>query len=356
MAEADGETRRRWASVAASAVVVLLLLGALEGIARARYGRSHGGTWRTVEEREATFTPYTQAALNPYDPAAIEESPYFGRRPWPTDGRFTVMLGGSTAAGSRASDYEHAYFRRAAATLHQEIVSAGQPGFVSGQEMNALALAVLPHQPARVVLLSGFNDVYHPAAYGTPPGYPHNWLLIRWLLDSPAHGLALWFGMRSALANALVSRDIAASQPPPPTGETAGGGLHPVDFAAVLHAWETDFRAMAALCRGAGIEFVFMAQPNGVSVGATLPPPYDDAAQQNYLRERWPEFVAHAHTVCRDEHVWFVDASGAVPPEAFADPAHFDDPGHAALGELLAETIAALEAPADAPVRSPGGQ
>ncbi len=317
---------------------LVVLLGVVEAVARARSRRDQGADWAAVRERMA-MTPYTQFGFAPYDRAAVDRSPYFGDRPWPADRPLTVILGGSTAAGAKASDYEHTFFRQAAAATGLEIVSAAHPAHVSGQELVMLALHVLPRHPERVVLVSGLNDVYAPAVFGTPPGYPTNWRLVQWLFQSPGNSLAAWLGQKSALANLLLTNAVQNFDAETDARTSGRRAIHPVQLSAVLDAWETNLRAMAALARGAQMELIFVAQPNGVLAGATLPPPYDRPEHAAYLERSWPQFIAHARQVCASESVRFVDATLAVAPEHFLDPAHFGDAGHAALGALLASVL-----------------
>lgn len=326
-------------TVIATVVVLVGLVLALEALARARQARQQGDDWGAVRERMAMM-PYTQFGFPPYDATAIDRSPYFGQQPWPQDRPLTVILGGSTAAGAHASDYAHTFFRVAGARSGAEIVDAAHPSYVSGQELVTLALHVLPRRPTRVVDVSGFNDVFTPAVFGTPPGYPQNWRLVQWLFASPTHSAAVWLGSHSALANLLVSARVQTFDADTDARRSDRQTIYPVQLGAVLAAWETNLRAMAALCRGTGTTLCFVAQPNGVMVDAALPPPYDRPEHAAYLRRSWPQFVRHAEAVCASEGVAFVDATRSVPAAYFDDPAHFSDAGHAAFAEAL---VSALE-------------
>src|SRR6185436_1319072 len=100
--------------------------------------------------------------------------------PKPPGRRRVVVLGGSAAFGVGASSDEATFPARLQAVLRArggrdlEVVNAGAPAYVSGQELARLIFEVVDLEPDVVIVYDGFNDLNSPLIFDARPGYPSN--------------------------------------------------------------------------------------------------------------------------------------------------------------------------------------
>lgn len=280
------------------------------------------------------LAPYTMYGIDPYDPAGINTSLYFPDYTWAKQPD-VIVLGGSTAAGSGVPTLEETYFRQAAKLTGLAIETAGYPGYTSAQELILLGTQVLPRRPQHVLVLSGYNDAILGPIDGLAPGRPTNWDAFRLFVDHPGRVSI------SRTAHALGLRGLAHlylqwGRPGPASVEEKQQREADTRDER-LRIWRTNLTAMGHLCKSAGIPFTFIAQPNGYAVGAQFTAyPYDAIESAYFGGQVWPAFVEQARQTCAAEQIRFLDATAAVAPEHFVDPAHFTPAGHAQLAAVLA--------------------
>jgi len=264
--------------------------------------------------------PYVEhGCKNPYDPKCAEDNPYFpDATPWP-DEIDIVVLGGSTAHGAFASSYETTFFRRLSAYTGLEVVSAAKSAYVSGQELAMLSRQILLRHPQQVFLVSGLNDFYVPRGAGVPASFPHTWVIS----EHTGHPLVV-LGRYSGLAN-LVAHNWLKGK--------AFEHKTMVPLNEITYAWNVNFTAMAALCRGSEIRLIFVLQPNGYEV--------EQAATGMPGNPEWAAFATFIADACAREGVPFVDGTHAVSLDHFIDPpAHFDDAGQEQFAAFLQSRLA----------------
>ncbi|MFQ5531095.1 MAG: hypothetical protein ACE5ES_00605 [Candidatus Nanoarchaeia archaeon] len=328
-------------SLAIAGITVHLLDGALDN--------KYNVNTRFFDE-SSKITPYTMYGFNPLVEGDVESTAYFGFHEWPENP--TVMLGGSTAAGKGVSvkgnsrfAYDLTYFRVASKESGLDIVTAGCPGYMSPQELIVLSSQIIPSKPENVVLFSGYNDIILSSELGLNPGEPIVLNGLRTFIDHPEY---------STVSRSLESIGLK------------GFGKYfmirkfnkdsPNDLEAVLEAefeeerkmrdkrfriWENSFRSMANLCNSSGINFIFLAQPNGFYVNSHFGGryPWVEEREAHYGGEVWPAFIEFASNICEEEGVPFLDYTSSVHPKSFMDAVHFDNMGHEVVGKLLAEDL-----------------
>ncbi len=287
------------------------------------------------------LTPYSMFGIDPFDAVTLERSPYFEDYRW-AEAPDAVVLGGSTAAGAGVRAVEDAYFTRASALTELRIESAGYPGYMSSQELLLVTFQILPRRPQHVISLGGYNDVILAPAEDLPPGYPTNWRGLQVRVEHPEYACLAHLARAAGfpgLGGLYWHRRIGAGGGPQqwsPNSEEAIARereLRPRRF----EIWANNITAMARLCDAAGIAFTCVAQPNGYAVGARFKfYPWNAAEEERYGRDLWPAFVQFARDTCERERITFLDATTAVSPEHFIDPAHFNAQGHEELAQALA--------------------
>jgi lysophospholipase L1-like esterase len=112
-----------------------------------------------------------------------------------TQNEFRIfILGGSVAQGYGASTLNKRYYKTLEKKLNDNkpehikkvfnIISAGQLGYVSGQELVLLINGILDFQPDMTIHLNGANDVIAVSQYHESPGFPFYFQSLKKALEA----------------------------------------------------------------------------------------------------------------------------------------------------------------------------
>jgi lysophospholipase L1-like esterase len=268
--------------------------------------------------------------------------------PKPTGRRRVVVLGGSAVFGSGASSDAATFPARLQAVLRArggrevDVVNAGAPAYVSGQELARLIYEVVDLEPDVVILYDGFNDLNSPLLFDPRPGYPSNfgWLeravhfnsfrtLLGYRLELAAQSSGLGFWARRLRG----VRDDAVPAAPA------------VD-ADIIETYRRNLDRMVSVMQAHGIRAVCVFQPTLLARQRRTPA---EAALVAYVERRHPGYarrfsgllpraVEAMRGVAAARGVAFVDLSGlfdASTETLFIDTAHVTDRGNALIAERL---------------------
>ena len=269
-------------------------------------------------------------------------------------GRFRiVVLGGSVAWGLGSTADERTVAGWLQAELHRlrpgrdlEVVNAGQPGFVSGQELLLFHRTLAALAPDLVILFDGYNDVEADLTNPTTD-WPQNAAQLRTryedFLRSGRLGADLGrFFAQSRLVE-LVQRRLHTGAPASPW----------VPAVAPAATGESYARNAAAIARLAAPAPVWVAlQPVVATTGKPLAP-----AEQQMLDRRAQAVAGYAVRV-RDSYRAMADAAGrsglpVLPLESalgrepvllFADECHFGDEAARRVAAAMAEALVSRKA------------
>jgi len=354
--------------------VTLLAIAAAEVAARAGRTAVLRREGLVPEPSRAALSGLSEAQWLDYDRLAVaERKPYVGFAPRanyrsPTvntnalgfrgpavpgpkpPGRVRVaVIGGSAAFGTGASSDAVTFPARLEAALRTqtgrdvEVVNAGPPAYVSGQELARLTFEVLDLEPDIAVVYDGFNDLNSALLFDPRPGYPSNFswleravhfnsfrhlLAYRVELGVQESGLGLWArrlrGVRDGLPLAAPAADPE-----------------------IIDTYRRNLDRMVTLLQARGIRVICVFQPTLVAKrrrtaaddGVLV---YMDRRHPGYTRRfgDWlPGAVGAMRRVASARGVTLVDLSNVFDDTAdtiFFDTAHVTDRGNALIADRLA--------------------
>lgn len=176
------------------------------------------------------------------------------------------VLGGSAAFGLGVSDSETLAARieeRLAARLGGavEVVTAAVPGYTAREELQMLAMRVLPMEPDAVLILDGHNDMC-AAMNGeneiSPFGIESTMVRDLRRREAVAERSLAAYALREAVGRSGIVRALARKW----------RKLHPAPAmrlreppAEALSSYERTLRAAVGAARGAGVDALLIAQP-----------------------------------------------------------------------------------------------
>jgi lysophospholipase L1-like esterase len=260
-----------------------------------------------------------------------------------------VVLGGSAAFGSGASSDAATFPARLEAALRArsqrdvEVVNAGAPAYVSGQELARLTFEVLDLEPNVVIVYNGFNDLNSPLLFDSRPGYPSNfsWLertaqfnsfrrLLAYRIQLGVHesGLGFWARRVAGVRDGVLLTAPAAD-------------------ADILETYRRNLERMVVLLQARGVRVVCVFQPTLLAKRRRTAAEEEVVA---YMERRHPGYarrfvallpgaVEAMRRVTSARGVAFVDLSSVFDDAAetiFFDTAHVTDRGNALIAERLA--------------------
>jgi lysophospholipase L1-like esterase len=264
-------------------------------------------------------------------------------------GRVRVaVIGGSAAFGTGASSDAVTFPARLEAALRTrtgrdvEVVNAGAPAYVSGQELARLTFEVLDLEPDIAVVYDGFNDLNSALLFDPRPGYPSNFswleravhfnslrnlLTYRIRLCAQESGLGFW------------ARRLTGVQDGVPLAA-------PGADAEIIDTYRRNLERMVALLQARGIRVICVFQPT--LVGKRRRTAAEDGVLA-YMERRHPGYarrfgdllpaaVGAMRRVASARGVSFVDLSTVFDDSAdtiFFDTAHVTDRGNALIADRL---------------------
>ena len=259
-----------------------------------------------------------------------------------------AVLGGSTAWGYGSSSdnttvpgYLQAYFAERRPDLTIEVVNAGQPGYVSTQELIFFQRVIAPLEPDLVLLFDGYNDIAADMINGQS-GLPQNASLLQSRYNASFEGgltrqdLARWLRRSrflAAVGDSILSKPTEVAFPQP---------------ASTAAAYVRNVTAIAKLAAPAKV--VAAPQP---SLALTTKPLA--LQEQQMLDEKESAFPGYTQFVRACSHameraladagidtIELDDALGEDAQLLFADECHLGDKGAEKLANALGNGLAGL--------------
>lgn len=265
--------------------------------------------------------------------------------------RLLALLGGSTAFGLLVDENETLGSAIETRLPGMSVMNCGVPGYCSGQELNLYFARVMELEPAIVVSLSGWNDLYDQYWWirfrGAPKAVPEAnsafMVMEARLADHErlesdplaAFGSGLVRLATAGSAGALARRIRPAE--PVPSGVTSMGDH---TYLETLKLYVSNMARIRDLAEWKGGRFVVVLQPEIAQLfeidGSALPGDgYSDAFPALYAR-----FRRDAAALLRDRSVSVIDATellldAGATPDWFLDACHLTPTGYSALALAL---------------------
>lgn len=376
-----------WKKLLFSLIVVLLVLGVLEGAANVylRVTRGYDGE----HLYQYVFDPYKNILPTPgfVDTRGIEHNAAGFRRSADVqlqkpDGVYRVFLmGGSTAYGlgglwphiqtafavldndQTIDAYLERRLQEALPDVQVEVINAAITSTWTHHSLIYINQSILRYDPDMILLLDGFNDFFftdstHDQFRSYAYGMPSRIIMGEPTVYAFVYSNAWWFFRRSALFHVLGRTfekiQLALKDP---------GDRRPLDVAAELDGLSKVFpqnalamhRRIGLILEDAGVEAVFMLQPL-LALERDKPMPPVERQMFDFNLEAWlPNYEAFIHaardTVAVYEQAMASEVGGhfldlteiyrTFSGQAFTDYAHLTPEGNA----ILADTIAAALVP-----------
>jgi lysophospholipase L1-like esterase len=268
--------------------------------------------------------------------------------PKPGGRRRIVVLGGSAVFGSGASSDAATFPALLQAVLHArgrrevEVVNAGAPAYVSGQELARLIYEIMDLEPDVVIVYDGFNDLNSPLLFDPRPGYPSNFAWLEQSVHFNSFRTLVAYRARLAVQSSGLgfwARRLRGAR----DGVVPSG---PAVDADIIETYRRNLDRMVSVMRARGIRAVCVFQP---TLLARRQRTAAEDAVVAYMERRHPGYTARfaglqpraveaMRAVAAARGVPFVDLSGLFDGSTetiFIDTAHVTDRGNALIAERL---------------------
>jgi lysophospholipase L1-like esterase len=268
--------------------------------------------------------------------------------PKPPGRRRVVILGGSAAFGIGASSDEATFPARLQAVLRArggrdlEVVNAGAPAYVSGQELARLIYEIVDLEPDVVIIYDGFNDLNSPLLFDARPGYPSNFAWREQTVHFNSFRQLLRYRIQLSLQSSGVgfwARRVRGV----PDGVVPAA---PAIDAEIIETYRRNLDRMVSLAQARGIRTVCVFQPT-LLTRQRRPAPEEEVVA--YMERRHPGYLTRfgglhpraveaMRQVAASRRGAFVDLSGlfdTMTGTIFIDAAHVTDRGNALIAERL---------------------
>jgi lysophospholipase L1-like esterase len=362
---APPSARRAVSLVVVPCALALLLLGLLEGGCRAalrlktgRWPQTRAASYRAfVEEIGAAYErhPYLVVDGRPNAvlsvPGHVAHMNARGQRgaapeiPKPR-GRFRIVCeGGSTTFDLLAADDAHtwpALLGSLLAPRNTDVVNAGFPGWTTVESLVSLELKDVDVAPDLVLVFAGANDLqpagHEPFTRDYSKG--HGELLPRVLGVAP---IPLRLASRSVFVETLLDRMRRGPERPEgwaPAWEWSGGPRKDDVSQDAVDVFVRNLRSTIGVARAHGARTVFVAQSVRVRKGR-------ESSDDEYLMSWTPgltpagvkkglaRYTEAERALATEAGELFLDPSGGLEDDDYADPLHFSAKGSDRFAKLL---------------------
>lgn len=365
--------RTRLRSAAVIVAVTLLVAAAAEIVARA--GRD--ATWRREgllpAPSRTTLSGLSEAQWLDYDRLPVAElKPYVEfaprvnyrsptvntnelgfrggavKNPKPPGRVRIVVVGGSAAFGSGASSDAATFPARLEAALRArsgrdlEVVNAGAPAYVSGQELARLVFELVDLEPDIVIVYDGFNDLNSALMFDPRPGYPSNFSWLERAVRFNSFRELLAYRVQLGLQESGLgfwARRVAGAREGAPRAAPAADG-------EIIGTYRRNVDRMVSFMQARGVRVICVFQPTllarqrrtAAEEGVVA---YMERRHPGYSRrftDLLPRAVEAMRQVASARRVTFVDLSDVFDGSGatiFFDTAHVTDGGNALIADRL---------------------